>query len=452
LLAKRNSDFEFKLHDSLNFSTRAVFNVTNKLENVVRDIDDELLFDVTMHPTLSELVNLCGDGMGLFNSEHYAFLEMEGKNDAALKPPDYTVCPIWSVSYGSEPTINDMDRKRKFDKAVIQLPAAIRYGGPHSKFYGDTRFIESKLKIKGKDNMQLLSYLKLASRKSRQVTRGIIFDKKRAYLFEVQHDFFMRRVSVDWTAPGSFDCISNFLAGNKYYYAGHDLPDLPSENHLAILNAQKDSKVTCTVDTEAFLGSGAEGFVFRARREREEGEEQENAGTCVALKVVIGKDNVNNLFKMTEFVKLIKTSTPGKFEALSKYVVLPIADSFRVGSTRKTASVLFGTIGIPLLQYLKQNKNALVRSAKAVELAEKALRGCHELGFVHGDARIENVIIVNISAEICALWVDLNEMYVASERFESDIEKWRKSLVSHNIAIPEQSSRAADIVQGLYQD
>jgi len=261
---------------------------------------------------------------------------------------------------------------KSVDVQVLRGAQPLARFGPCYWDLRDSVFIgECKLKVKNDGVGELLNklgHLDTTVHMNARM-RGFIFDAEECWLIE---SIAMKGVTlkrVPWTAGGSEKEIRNFFSWNQGWHA---ITDMCQRLNVEI------------VQGEPYLGMGARGRVFRVRRVDGHPEDHH------ALKVVQAKDQQN---VKKEHARLMHEAEIGRCPLL----VRPTSLLHRIDG---------------LLGYTMQPIGRSVRSLWNPNLipdAMNSLRALHCYGLLHGDPRLENLLLVD-SPATPYVWADVVDM------------------------------------------
>ncbi|CAE7691376.1 unnamed protein product [Symbiodinium sp. CCMP2592] len=265
-------------------------------------------------------------------------------------------------------------------------------GTPHKEMLDCVSVFEAKLAIRNDGRGQLYEYLcRLPSKHA----RGMIFDKSGFELYHVagqcgSRKALLERICGAWSAPGGKKLLCDFLS----HYS-------PWERLL------RQSLRQAGAVPIAFLGSGAFGRVLEAKHKRNEQIER------IAIKAVLAV-GVPNGFSPGAEVEVMKRACEKGCP-----VVAPSSDCIEVVESNKVLGWfhILGDVGTPVPVDTAQ--------AKWRDLVE-ALRQLHLKGFVHGDPRLANVVLLGENFK----WIDfLGQPVFTRASQETDVQILMTDLV-----------------------
>ena len=265
-------------------------------------------------------------------------------------------------------------------------------GTPYKEMLDCVSVFEAKLAIKDDSRGQLYEYLcRLPSKHA----RGMIFDKSGFELYHVagqpgSRKALLERICGAWSAPGGKKLLRDFLSQYS-----------PWERLL------RQSLRQAGAVPVAFLGSGAFGRVLEAQRERNEEIER------IAIKAVLAA-GVPDGFSPGAEVEVMKRALQAGCP-----VVAPSSDCIEVVESGKVLGWfhILRDVGTPVpLDMAQARWPALV----------EALRQLHLNGFVHGDPRLANVVLLGENFT----WIDfLGQPVFTGASQETDIQILMTDLV-----------------------
>ena len=265
-------------------------------------------------------------------------------------------------------------------------------GTPYKEMLDCVSVFEAKLAINDDSRGQLYEYLcRLPSKHA----RGMVFDKRGFELYHVagqpgSRKALLERICGAWSAPGGKKLLRDFLSQYN-----------PWERLL------RQSLRQAGAVPIAFLGSGAFGRVLEAQRKRDEEIER------IAIKAVLAV-GVPNGFSPGAEVEVMKRACQQGCP-----VVAPSSDCIEVVESDKVLGWfhILGDVGTPVPVDTAQ--------AKWRDLVE-ALRQLHLKGFVHGDPRLANVVLLGDKFK----WIDfLGQPVFTRASQETDIQILMTDLV-----------------------
>ena len=229
--------------------------------------------------------------------------------------------------------------------------------------------------------------------------RAFLFSKKQFELWEVLGNYISIRICASWTDPGSKKLFKNFFQPKHFGYMSTLLDTACRRFEVSLVDQS-------SVYPTPFLGAGAYGTVFRVCDS--DGE--------YALKVTLGEANVALL--KSEFEMLEKVH-----KWLPRRVVRPIfCESWFEGQVAAGA-MLIAPVLSPCNIAFFEKKGLLCK-------AFDALFELHLEGFVHGDARIANILFNPEDRSF--VWCDFMEAESAIKSFsyQKDVSSFVRSFLS----------------------
>ncbi|KAJ3288486.1 hypothetical protein HDU79_004798 [Rhizoclosmatium sp. JEL0117] len=258
------------------------------------------------------------------------------------------------------------------------------YGVPPEKLWDMLCILEGKVNFsETSDFGQVVCYLQQMG----EFSSAVLFDRKRCWLVRSREKKVIASVEeVNWNVGGSKEKFVTFVLNSLRPWS------------TLILDACTYYNVQL-VESDAFLGSGAVGRVFKVYRTGTNGRR-----IYFALKVVL-QTRHHGLSLLNMECGLLK-------QAHHTNVVVSVAGDFKrfEGSG---AALLISPVGKPIC-----------RSELSLELLEKiglVLYAIHEKGFQHGDPRLENLIVRNDDGGL--LWIDLMESLWGDYRWTEMLSK-----------------------------
>ncbi|ORY46805.1 hypothetical protein BCR33DRAFT_715236 [Rhizoclosmatium globosum] len=308
-----------------------------------------------------------GPDVNLVKSEHSNWLSNGGDKSTNFQS-ELTVCLkglyCCRKELGGEGKTNMRDECDTND-------TVFHYGVPPKKLSDMICILEGKVNFsETSDFGQVVCYLQHME----EFSSAVLFDRKRCWLVRSREKKVIASVEeVSWNVGGSKEKFVTFVLNSLRPWS------------TLILDACKYYNVQL-VESDAFLGAGAVGRVFKVYRTGTNGRR-----IYFALKV----------------------------QAHDTNVVVSVAGDFKrfEGSG---AALLISPVGKPIC-----------RSELSLELLEKIgllLYALHEKGFQHGDPRLENLIVRNDDGEL--LWIDLMESLWGDYRWTEDATMLSKSLLN----------------------
>mmetsp|Transcript_12517 Transcript_12517/g.34747 ORF Transcript_12517/g.34747 Transcript_12517/m.34747 type:complete len:498 (+) Transcript_12517:233-1726(+) len=232
---------------------------------------------------------------------------------------------------------------------------------------------------------------------SKQTTDCLVANEQGFYLTRCVNGSPRSLYVSDWDSPYSMDALHRFTLGTLW-------PSAPRERiwKLALISAYQTLRVkplAPSIGPNCFLGYGSDGRVFRVENEN---------GMTLALKICVG-----DLSRATSEIKGMRLHKD-ELERTGATVRLV---KHAVRRAENYAALLIGPVG-RTLRPLKKDVCAALDS----------LRALHVAGFVHGDARWKNAII--LSDDTCR-WIDLRTLEdIDSESEEFKIKEFHNDVVT----------------------
>jgi hypothetical protein len=344
------------------------------------------------------------------NSEEYKWLEMSDNAPSEYKnKPDLFVGHEAIVTY--RPPFQHRDAKLTSMRRQTEKFGVLS----HWKLRSCIGMIcEAKQTINNQAFGQIINYGSHICRHGCRVgdddpetTRLMLFDKEEFWLISVTRGFPSFVTTCQWTTPGSFDLIRNFVMKPNLISV---LDQACQHFQVRVVTDNNNDELKATENgSGAFLGAGTFGFVFRVKRLNEE------KSKCLALKVCISGrtgsfDNVRRLDH--EFVRMRQAH-----EACPN-VVMGIEE----GGFQQLVDKNNEEVGAALLMsHVGRNYSDL--SPKNIV---DSLKELHSKGILHGDARLANIVSVNGNP----VWIDFCESAVATLPifFEQELEQLEEEM------------------------
>ncbi|ORY29915.1 hypothetical protein BCR33DRAFT_724537 [Rhizoclosmatium globosum] len=316
-----------------------------------------------------------GPDVTLVNSEQSSWLSQGGDKSTNFRP-DFTVCLKGLHCYRKE--LGGEDVKSKRDVARDANDTIFYFGVPPEKLLDMICILESKVDFsETRDFGQVVRYLQHMG----EFSSAVLFDRKKCWL------------EVSWNVGGSKEKFVTFVLNSLRPWS------------TLILDACKYYNVQL-VESDAFLGAGAVGRVFKVYRTGTNGRR-----IYFALKVVLQTKHLG--------LSLLNTECGLLKQAHDTNVVVSVAGDFKrfEGSG---AALLISPVGKPIC-----------RSELSLELLEKiglVMYALHEKGFQHGDPRLENLIVTSDDGEL--MWIDLMESLWGEYGWREDATMLSNSLLN----------------------
>lgn len=236
-------------------------------------------------------------------------------------------------------------------------------------------------------------------------------------------DSLFSKHSFKWTAPGSFVLLREFLSATV------------EPGWLSVLRSACTNFKVTLAPTDAFLGQGATGQVFRVY-DADEVKTSDIVGTLrvFALKVVDGGQNGEHITSLSREVDLL-TRFPTKLpHDLPVWRHLPRSCSDLYisydsnGHSQLGAAAKFQPVGVSLRD--------ADRSEQLWGEVCRALAALHLAGIYHGDPRLPNIVRL---ADKELVWIDFRTSNTATTiEFRFDCLILLQSFFGH---LPKQNSR-----------
>jgi hypothetical protein len=334
-------------------------------------------------------------GLVVVNSERPGFewLEPLTEGEKCEKRPDLIICnPCF---YEARTPPNTLTEKiHELQNNLLDNDKTLLYGikaGHPLRFLDDISIIEGK-----KDNLtdadygQVKTYVCLQAREVTNAAfhRIALFDREKFVLLNSKGGDFVSATECGWSTPGSKHLMQEFF-------------DVPSPLVMALKASCEELQVTpCApqVNLPCILGAGGSGVVFRVTTVAV----ADLTGTCgstrsqtaglrnKALKVVVGDfEKVLRLYREWETIKKARNHSDRVVSVGAIYT----GDGF--------AAYVINEVGTAVETSSVQQKKALF----------VALHGLHINGIVHGDARVQNAIMLPDGI----MWIDLTNSFISVE-------------------------------------
>ncbi|KAJ3003050.1 UNVERIFIED_CONTAM: hypothetical protein HDU68_005893 [Siphonaria sp. JEL0065] len=346
---------------------------------------DEKLFDVEMTHIFQVAL---GPNVNIVNSEELRWLDQGGEDRTTAFKPDFHVCLKGLYCKKDEPKDRAKDARRiAFEKHGTPY----RFGVPPKNLWDMITILESKLQFsEGADFGQVVRYLQHLNENA----FAVLFDKTRCWLIRTREKHVVHSVEeVDWLAGGSKKKFVDFVLASMRPWSD------------VILAACEHFQVNL-VDSNAFLGAGATGRVFKVKR-IVEGKE-----TFCALKIVLNTNELNISTLSAECSSLKAASATG--------VVVSVVGDFRVFEGGIGAGLLMSPVGDSIA---RENL-----SSDLLNRIAKAMFDLHVKGVQHGDPRIQNLIQ---DKRLQILWIDFMRSLVGVEyRWKLDALALSRSILN----------------------
>ncbi|KAJ3004174.1 UNVERIFIED_CONTAM: hypothetical protein HDU68_005246, partial [Siphonaria sp. JEL0065] len=354
----------------------------------IQEFKEEKLFDVKMTQIFSALL---GPDLTVANSESLGWLA-QGESTKTDLRPDFNVSLKGLYCRKPEPTTTTKTEHIENARELARSKGFVfHFGIPRRELYDMVTILESKLEFSDNESFgQVVQYLQHLPEGS----SAVLFDKKRFWLIRTREKHVVSLIEeVNWGSGGSKIKFVDFVRTPSMNVWG----DL-------ILAACRHYGVEL-VESDAFLGAGATGRVFKVHRATD-------PLKYYALKVVLPA-NIRSLCTEWEVLdgvallstasepassvsSLSSTSSSPSLAALAKRSVVSVEGQFH--EFENGAALLLYPVGTPVNRQ-SFNLDSLRKIAKAIF-------ALHAAGVRHGDARIENLIQV-VDPEFNELvWLD----------------------------------------------
>ncbi|KAG9410070.1 hypothetical protein AC1031_018104 [Aphanomyces cochlioides] len=323
------------------------------IQQQANDITNEAVFDAFITPHFNLALADCG--LVFVNSEKYQWLSQSTSlsENTDLKLDGFATHP---GMFRVKPVPND--------DVVRPTEHTFRFGVAVEELFDSLILFESKLNINEDAFGQVVRYMQNLSPKAS--ASAILFDRWSFWLISSFMGVIEKVEKAKWINGGSKSLFQKFIAGNKSPW-------------VALLTNACTSLGVQVVEGDAFLGCGARGRVFKVFGQ---------GGEVFALKIV-DKCFVRSLY--TEEEALTKAQHTGlTVRLVKKSIGIPGG-----------AALLMSPVGTPL-----------PRPTTRSEVANlfRFLWQLHDMGLIHGDPRVPNVILF----EKQPLWIDFMEMGTAN--------------------------------------
>lgn len=319
-----------------------------------------------IYPVLAEILNTT-DVIKLVNSETDVFLPVPDESDLYNKPDLHLIHP--ALYCQSKQTVNGM---------VFGKPDA-------NCLNGIIALLEAKLTpLSDKQVGVLMRYLSYWFNSVKRNVSGIVFNSQEFVYCEMAGGYFNfdHFIRCPWNAPGSRALLRKLLL---------DITVKPTEA-MAIneLCARLSVRVSAVPGT-SYLGRGAEATVLRVTELNDE-------TTTRALKYFHGADHIRQCQTMCTRTSDLILRVP----AVAQLIIAPLGVPAIVTVDRQysASGVLIERVGKPVTA-----KDFASRRKKQTLFVH--LRALHELGIVHGDARLQNIVDVGVDNNVELKWIDL---------------------------------------------
>jgi hypothetical protein len=343
------------------FKTR----VAGKHENVL---------SAALTPLLTALVPR---GLVLSNTVHYQWLPPSDEAPPQFwRKPDLLVAHPGAIKRRLAPDTAVLDEQKAYCEGKHV------FGGlddpVHTSVYLNSVW-------EGKNNLgnghkavgELADYISCVGVRDRTLL-GVLYDIKSFWLLECSNTFISKIIKCKWTTPGSLERLRAALDDERWR----------TPECTALLEAERLLKVSCAFEAgasaSALLGIGGYGRVFRVL--------EDGSGQDGALKVVVSPDSADPALRAE--VEMLQAACKAGCK-----VATVVADP--VSLSAGSAAYLLREVGTRFRGATLDDQQSAV----------KALCSLHQRGFVHGDARVPNVLRHNGAL----MWVDMRSSYVCDE-------------------------------------
>ena len=363
-------------------------------------------------PSLMQVVNEVSPDLRLVNSEAYAWLRCSsGHPKSDLKPDLFSAYhPLveFRSAYANAPTCA---MKRLFGKFTSWESRSSLHCIWDAKWRIDwDAFGEmcKYLQIAGEDCSDFDGYLLRL--------KGVLFDVNQFWMITSHGNAISEVVMCKWSQSGSKQLLVDFLSNlDPWQKAATALCG-------ALGVAIRDFSVADEGEETAFLGSGANGRVFRLR--------------CgAALKIVLGKKS-NEVEK--EYKLMLECQKKDKIQPF----VFPVQEgSYRSGSADPVdyAGYILTRIG----HRISPPPLSIDVKLKLVE----ALYGLHSNNVIHGDPRIDNALILDDGTSAASVrWIDFRDVERVTTKISirRDVEILFKSMDGSSSIVEDVAGRIRD--------
>eukprot|EP01039_Chlorochromonas_danica_P006611 gene6615-7304_t len=340
-------------------------------------------------PALIEVVKEVNPDLRLVNSEYFQWLRcMSGHRKSDLKPDLFSAYhPLiqYSSPYNNAPMCTV---KRLFGKFVSWESRSSIHCIWDAKWKIDMQAFGEKckyLQIAGEDCFDHNGVaLKL---------KGVLFDKDQFWMIKSSGNTIIEVKKCQWCQRGSKELLIEFLQGNNPWLEATNA--LCKELGVSIVDYSNSEE-----DLSAWLGTGANGRVFRLINGQ-------------VIKIVLGlkSDEVEKEYLLMQ--------QHYRCEAITSLVFPLVEGSYRRGEVG----------GVQYAGYLLAQEGQRIVLPVSNELKRDlavSLCGLHSHCVIHGDPRIENVLILNGAMK----WIDfrLSETVTTKISRRRDVEILYKSL------------------------
>ncbi|KAI9328059.1 hypothetical protein BDR26DRAFT_63827 [Obelidium mucronatum] len=304
------------------------------------------------------LQNVLGPDMNLVNSEEYRWPQKGFFSSVKLRP---------HLHASLRGLHSHRDERHNSARNIRQLACEtggveqFRFGvAPNAEIWDMFVILEGNLRFsEGEDFGKVVRYLQYLNENA----FAILFDKSRCWLIRSREKHIIRSIEeVSWSAGGSKKKFVDFVRAGTMNPWGN-----------VILAACKHFNVQL-VDTDAFLGAGATGRVFKVYQAGTNG----NPGEFFALKVVLDTEFTSIYYAFHE-CKHLKAANETN-------VVVSVVGDCKAFEGETGAAYIMSPVGVPI------HREDLTQDF--VVWIVQVLFALHDGGFQHGDARLANLIQV----------------------------------------------------------
>ncbi|KAJ3077505.1 hypothetical protein HDU99_001143, partial [Rhizoclosmatium hyalinum] len=365
------------------------------------------LFDVKMTHIIQNAlgldVNLVNSGahrwsldpdVDFVNSEVYRWLQETGVCTVTDFQPDYIVTLKGLYERKDEPKDDSQEAR---NLARTTHGTTFHFGHPPKELWNTVTILQSKLNFnEEKDFGEVVRYLEHLN----EHAHAVLFDRRRCWLIRTRENHDIRSIEeVNWSFGGSKQKFVDFILSSLDPWRS------------VVLEACNIFNVELA-DSNAFLGAGATGRVFKVRR-------LETAETF-ALKLVVETDDVD-VYSLHDECNLLKA-------AHGTGVVASVIQQFKRFRDGTAAGMLISPVGSPI-----SRRNL---SLQLLHQIAQALFALHKGGFEHGDSRLANLIQTDDNQ---LLWIDPRFSYFNMElRWKQDASALSRSILNlkHDPVLP----------------
>jgi hypothetical protein len=336
-------------------------------------------------------------GLSVVNSERPGFEWLQTlKNESKLdKRPDMIICNACFYDLRYQPNIGD--RLLTIQNQLLRSDDSLLYGiktGHPLQFLDDIFIVEGKKdKITDSDVGQAKTYAGLQARFTNNPVfhRILLFDREKFIMFMSKGGDFVSGTECNWNKPGSTALMQIFF----------DVPSPLVKALAASCDALSVTPCTPQVHRPCILGAGGNGVVFRVNSTvciEDCHSIIASETSCKALKVVVGNYTaVHRLHREWENMKRAKPFS----DRVVSVGPIHIGDGF--------GAYLIDQVGCAVeIDTVEQKKTLFI-----------SLFDLHLCGVVHGDARLQNAILMPDGI----MWIDFVDGLFSCDKsvlFEND--------------------------------